>query len=317
MSAQSNQPEEMSSGLEAVIVTRVREIVDDFKVRRALPSAKRRMVGPFIFLDQMGPEVLRANHGLDVAPHPHIGLATVTYLFEGELLHRDGLGTIQTIRPGEVNWMTAGSGIAHSERTPPHMRLSGSELFGIQSWVALPKTYEESDPTFIHYGTDELPIVEGEGKRVRLITGSLFGASSPVQTLSAMFYADVTLAASARLHIPAEHEERAAYIVEGVVQPLPGDVTHSAGELLVFKPGAEIILRAHESSPARLMVLGGEPMDGDRHIWWNFVSSSKERIEQAKEDWSHGRFAPVPEETEFIPLPGSGLGSAPAVVRYP
>jgi redox-sensitive bicupin YhaK (pirin superfamily) len=307
------QDDEMPTGLEIAIVTRVREIVDGFKVRRALPSAKRRMVGPFIFLDQMGPEVLLANRGLDVAPHPHIGLATVTYLFEGELLHRDGLGTIQPIRPGEVNWMTAGRGIAHSERTPQEMRLSGSKLFGIQSWVAIPKRYEESAPTFAHHGADELPVVEGEGKRVRLITGSLYGAQSPVQTLSEMFYADITLAAGARLPVPAEYEERAVYIVEGTVELLPDDVTYSAGQLLVFKPGAEIILRAPESSPARMMLMGGEPMDEARHIWWNFVSSSRERIEQAKEDWKAGRFAPVPEETEYIPLPGSG----PVVVRYP
>ena len=312
--ARPRPPQEgMPSGLDLVIATRVREIVDDFKVRRALPSAKRRMVGPFIFLDQMGPEVLRINRGLDVAPHPHIGLATVTYLFEGELMHRDGLGTVQPIRPGEVNWMTAGSGIAHSERTPPEMRLYGSKLFGIQSWVALPKRYEDSDPTFAHYGADELPVVEGDGKRMRLITGSLYGAQSPVQTVSEMFYADVTLVEGARLSVPAEHEERAAFIVEGSVQLLPDDGTYSAGQLLIFKPGAEIILRAHESSPTRMMLLGGEPMDEARHIWWNFVSSSKERIEQAKEDWRLGRFAPVPEETEFIPLPGSG----PAVVRYP
>jgi redox-sensitive bicupin YhaK (pirin superfamily) len=237
----------------------------------------------------------------------------VTYLFEGELMHRDSLGIVQPIRPGEVNWMTAGSGIAHSERTPPHMRLSGSDLFGIQSWVALPKRYEESDPTFAHHGADELPIVEGDGKRMRLITGSLYGAQSPVNTLSAMFYADITLVEGARLPIPTEHEERAAFIVDGVVQLLPGEDTYSAGRLLVFKPGAEITLRADESSPARMMLLGGEPMDGARHIWWNFVSSSKERIEQAKEDWRLGRFAPVPEETEFIPLPGSGS----PVVRYP
>jgi redox-sensitive bicupin YhaK (pirin superfamily) len=311
--APPKQREEMPPGLGLVIVTRVREIVDGFKVRRALPSAKRRMVGPFIFLDQMGPEVLRAGRGLDVAPHPHIGLATVTYLFEGELLHRDSLGTVQPIRPGEVNWMTAGSGIAHSERTPQEMRLSGSELFGIQSWVAMPKRYEESDPAFAHHGADELPIVEGEGKRVRLITGSLYGAKSPVQTLSEMFYADITLVEGARLPVPAEYEERAAYIIEGSIELLPDDGIYSAGQLLVFKPGAEIILRAHESSPARMMLLGGEPMDGARHIWWNFVSSSRERIEQAKEDWKAGRFAPVPEETEYIPLPGSG----PAVVRYP
>lgn len=307
------QKEESPHDLETVIVTRVRELVDDFKVRRVLPSAKRRMVGPFIFLDQMGPEVLRVNRGLDVAPHPHIGLATVTYLFAGELLHRDGLGTVQPIRAGEVNWMTAGSGIAHSERTPPHLRLSGSDLFGIQSWVALPKRYEESNPTFVHHEADELPVVEGDGKRMRLITGSLYGAHAPVRTLSEMFYADILLAAAARLSIPKEHEERAAYIVEGSVELLPHDGTYPAGQLLVFKPGAEITLRAHESSPARMMILGGEPMDGARHIWWNFVSSSQERIEQAKEDWKLGRFAPVPEETEFIPLPDSG----PAVVRYP
>lgn len=209
--------------------------------------------------------------------------------------------------------MTAGSGIAHSERTPPEMRPSGSGLFGIQSWVALPKRYEESDPGFAHHGADELPVVEAEGKLVRLIAGSLYGAQSPVQTLSDMFYADITLVGGARLPVPVEHEERAAYIVEGAVELLPDDGTYSAGQLLVFKPGAEITLRAHESSPARVMLLGGEPLDGPRHIWWNFVSSSRELIEQAKEDWKAGRFAPVPEETEFIPLPGSG----PAVVRYP
>jgi len=311
--AMSKQYEEIPPGLEIVVVTRVREIVDDFKVRRALPSARRRMVGPFIFLDQMGPEVLRINRGLDVPPHPHIGLATVTYLFEGELIHRDGLGVVQPIRPGEVNWMKAGSGIAHSERTPQEMRLSGSELFGIQSWVALPKRFEESDPTFAHYDANELPIVEGEGKRVRLIAGSLYGAHSPVQTLSEMFYADITLVEGARLPIPIEHEERAAFIVEGMVQLLPDDGSYSAGQLLVFKPGAEITLRAHESLPARMMLLGGAPLDSARHIWWNFVSSSKERIEQAKEDWRMGRFARVPDETEFIPLPLA----EPANVRYP
>ena len=311
--APPNQQEELPSELEVVITTRVREIVDDFKVRRALPSAKRRMVGPFIFLDQMGPEVLRVDRGLDVAPHPHIGLATVTYLFEGELMHRDGIGVVQPIRPGEVNWMTAGSGIAHSERTPPELRLSGSALFGIQSWVALPQRYEESAPAFSHHGTNELPVVEGDGKRMRLIAGSLYGARSPVHTLSEMFYADITLVEGTRLSIPTEHEDRAVFIVEGMVQLLPDDGIYGPGQLLVFKPGAEITLRADESSPARIMLLGGEPMDGPRHIWWNFVSSSKERIEQAKDDWRMNRFAPVPEEKEYIPLPGPG----PAIVRYP
>jgi redox-sensitive bicupin YhaK (pirin superfamily) len=271
------------------------------------------MVGPFIFLDQMGPEILSAGRGLDVAPHPHIGLATVTYLFNGELLHRDSLGTVQAIRPGEVNWMTAGSGIAHSERTPQEMRVANSDLFGIQSWVALPLNEEERTPAFAHHDAGELPVVEGEGKRVRLIAGALYGARSPVQMLSEMFYADVELDGGARLPLPAEHEERAAYVVQGSVA-LEGDGgTFEAGQLLVFKPGAEVTLAATESSPARLMLLGGEPMDGRRHIWWNFVSSSSERIEQAKEDWKAGRFAPVPDETELIPLPESG----PTVVRYP
>ena len=300
-------------GVETVIVTRMRDLVDGFKVRRVLPSARRRMVGPFIFLDQMGPEILHGGRGLDVAPHPHIGLATVTYIFEGELLHRDSLGTVQLITPGEVNWMIAGSGIAHSERTPRELRRTESNLFGIQSWVALPLRDEETAPTFAHHGSEELPVVEGEGKRVRLIAGSIYGARSPVQTLSEMFYADVTLTAGTRLSIPVEHEERAAYVVEGSIEVLNGGGTFEAGQLLVFKPRAEITLAATKSSDARLMLLGGEPMDGRRHIWWNFVSSSGDRIEQAKDDWKMGRFAPVPEETEYIPLPETG----PAVVRYP
>lgn len=298
--------------LDTVIETRVRDLVSGFKVRRVLPSSRRRMVGPFIFLDQMGPELLGAGRGLDVAPHPHIGLATVTYLFEGELLHRDSLGTVQPIRPGEVNWMTAGSGIAHSERTPPEMRLAGSKIFGLQSWVALPQRYEETNPAFVHHGADELPVIEGEGNRVRLICGSLYGARSPVLTLSEMFYADVTIDAGARLPVPTEHEERAAYVVEGSVTLLRDGGSFDAGQLLVFKPGEEITLAAPESSSAQVMLLGGEPMDGKRHIFWNFVSSSRDRIEQAKEDWQAGRFAAVPGETEFIPLPEQ----APSAVRY-
>jgi redox-sensitive bicupin YhaK (pirin superfamily) len=307
------QPVNISPSLETIVVTRVRDLVDGFKVRRVLPSARRRMVGPFIFLDQLGPEVLTGGRGLDVAPHPHIGLATVTYLFQGELLHRDSLGTQKLIRPGEVNWMTAGSGIAHSERTPLETRQAGSQLFGIQSWVALPLRYEETDPTFAHYDIKDLPVIEGEGKRVRLISGSLFGARSPVQTLSDMFYAEVMIEKGEHIALPAEFEERAAYIVEGSVQLLPDEGAYDAGQLLVFKPGDEVLLRVQSESPARLMILGGEPMDGPRHIWWNFVSSSAERIDQAKADWKAGRFAPVPDETEFVPLPETG----PAVVRYP
>jgi redox-sensitive bicupin YhaK (pirin superfamily) len=301
----------LSVNLENVIVTRQRELVEGFKVRRVLPSARRRMVGPFIFLDQMGPEVFRDGRGLDVAQHPHIGLATVTYLFEGELLHRDSLGTIQVIKSGEVNWMTAGSGIAHSERTPNKLR-QGSKLFGIQSWIALPRRDEEADPTFTHHSADELPVEDGEGKRMRLIAGSLYGVRSPVEALSEMFYADITLLAGAHLSVPVEHQERAAYVVEGSLKLLPDAGTFEGGQLLVFKPGTEILLES-ESPSSRLMLLGGEPLDGPRHIWWNFVSSSKERIEQAKQDWRAGRFAPVPEETELIPLPESG----PAIVRYP
>jgi hypothetical protein len=297
--------------VETVIETRARDLVDGFKVRRALPTARRRMVGPFIFLDQMGPEILTRGRGLDVAPHPHIGLATVTYLFGGELLHRDSLGVVQPILPGEVNWMTAGRGIAHSERTPQELRRAGSELFGIQSWVALPLKYEESEPAFAHHTAAELPFFEGEGKRVRLIAGSLYGARSPVRTLSEMFYADAALDAGARIEVPADFEERAAYVVEGSVELPDEGATHGAGRLLIFKPGEAITLTAPE--PARLMLLGGEPLEGRRHIFWNFVSSSRERIEQAKQDWREGRFAPVPEETERIPLPESG----PAAVRYP
>ena len=307
------QSGEKNSFLETVIITRVRDLVGGFKVRRALPSARRRMVGPFIFLDQMGPEVLRSGSGLDVAPHPHIGLATVTYLFEGELLHRDSLGSVQPIRPGEVNWMTAGRGIAHSERTPREMRQAGSKLFGIQSWVALPERYEESNPVFVHHGAGDLPIIEGEGKRVRLIAGTLYGAQSRVQTLSDMFYADATLKSGAVIRLPAEYEERAVYVVEGAIILASGEESFGEGQLLVLKPGEAISLKAQGPSAARVMLLGGEPMDGPRHIWWNFVSSSKGRIEQAKEDWKSGRFAPVPDETEFIPLPESG----PVVVRYP
>jgi redox-sensitive bicupin YhaK (pirin superfamily) len=307
-------PASEGGAVEAVVLTRARDLVEGFKVRRVLPSVRRRMVGPFIFLDQMGPEILRGGRGLDVAPHPHVGLATVTYLFEGELLHRDSLGTVQRVRPEEVNWMTAGAGITHSERTPHELRGGeDSELFGIQSWVALPLKDEESAPDFFHHDASELPVVEGEGKRVRLIAGSLYGARSPVRTLSEMFYADATLAPGGVLEVPFEHEERAVYVVEGSVEVIPERDVYAPGQLLLLRPGAEVLLRCASAEAARLMLLGGAPLEGKRHIWWNFVSSSPERIEQAKEDWREGRFAPVPGETERIPLPQSG----PAVVRYP
>jgi hypothetical protein len=286
------------SAIETVVVPRTRDL-GGFEVRRALPSARRRMVGPFVFFDQMGPAVFRGGQGIDVRPHPHVGLATVTYLFEGELLHRDSLGTVQVIRPGAVNWMTAGRGIVHSERTPPPARVEGATLSGIQSWVALPRDHEETAPAFVHTPAEDLPTVEGEGVRVRVVAGALFGVRSPVRVFSETVYADATLQAGASLEVPAGHEERAAYVVEGTVEE--SGASFEPGRLLVLRPGARVLLRA--TSAARVVVLGGDAMDGPRHIWWNFVSSSAERIEKAAADWSAGRFAPVPGETEAIPLP--------------
>jgi redox-sensitive bicupin YhaK (pirin superfamily) len=284
--------------IELVVVPRTRDL-GGFEVRRALPSGRRRMVGPFIFFDQMGPSILRPGSGLDVRPHPHIGLATVTYLFQGEILHRDSLGTVQPIRPGAVNLMTAGRGIVHSERTPQELRPAGSELFGIQAWLALPEHAEETDPAFSHHGADTLPLLEDRGIRLRLIAGELHGRRSPVPTFSDTLYADVELAAGAVLPLDASHEERAVYLASGEVE-IAGR-THAPGRLLVLRPGD--LLSATALQPARLLLLGGEPMDGPRFIWWNFVSSQEDRIEQAKADWEAGRFAPVPGDDESIPLP--------------
>lgn len=285
--------------IDTVIVPRARDL-GGFEVRRALPSAQRQMIGPFIFFDQAGPAELITGEGIDVRPHPHIGLATVTYLFRGEMRHLDSLGTEQPIKPGDVNWMTAGSGIVHSERSPDEVRKTGANLYGIQSWVALPKHAEETNPGFYHHDQADLPEIDGKGKSVRLIAGSLYGQSSPVKTATEMFYADATLQTGAKLPLPADHEERGIYVVEGSIE-IAGDV-FEAGRLLVFYPGDEITVVALQQS--RIMLLGGEPMDGPRHIWWNFVSSSKERIEQAKEDWRQKRFDTVPgDEEEFTPLP--------------
>lgn len=288
-------------GVDLVILPPVRDLGDGFQVRRALPSAHRRMVGPFIFFDQMGEATFDSGEGLDVRPHPHIGLATVTYLLEGEILHRDSVGSVQPIRPGEVNWMTAGSGIVHSERTSPEVRAAGGKLFGLQTWVALPKQYEEVDPAFAHHKADEIPITEDAGTRLTVIAGTSDGLTSPVQTFSDMVYADIALQDGARYQLKAEHVERAIYVVGGEVEVIGQSGGFAVGELIVFKPGAEIILRA--KGPARLMLLGGEPLPEQRHIFWNFVSSSPERLEQAKADWKAQRFAPVPSEHEFIPLP--------------
>ena len=289
----------MSTIREAVIVPRTRDLGDGFEVRRVLPSEERRTVGPFVFFDQMGPTVLRAGTGLDVRPHPHIGLATVTYLLDGEILHRDSLGTVQPIRPGEVNWMTAGRGIVHSERTPPELRTTGTRLFGIQTWIGLPNDREEVEPSFVHHAESALPMLEGDGKHVRVIAGEFQGARSPLAVFSETLYADAALAAGARLEVPPDYPERAIYIAEGRIA-IAGD-PFEAGRMLVFSPGDAILVDA--IAQARFLLLGGEPLDGPRHLWWNFVSSSVERIDQAKADWREGRFPRVPDETEFIPLP--------------
>ena len=284
--------------IDLVIVPRSADL-GGFSVRRALPSTRRRMVGPFIFLDHMGPAEFRAGQGVDVRPHPHIGLATVTYLFAGEIVHRDNLGSAVAIVPSDVNWMTAGRGIAHSERTAPERRGGGEPLHGLQCWVALPAGDEEMAPAFHHVGGDKLPLVSGEGKTARVVAGNLFGARSPVATLSDTLFADVQIVAGASLPFDADTEERAIYVVSGEIE-IAGD-RFAEGRLLVFKPGDRITVKA--ARDARIVLVGGATADGPRHIWWNFVSSRKERIEQAKADWKAGRFAPVPGETEFIPLP--------------
>jgi redox-sensitive bicupin YhaK (pirin superfamily) len=283
-----------------VVVPRTVDLGDGFLVRRALPSARSRMVGPFIFFDHFGPAEFRAGKGLDVRPHPHIGLATVTYLFDGEIMHRDSLGTAAAIKPGEVNWMTAGRGIVHSERTGPEIRTTGSPIHGLQMWVALPQAKEEVEPGFAHHKIDEFPLVRDDGTFVRVVVGSLYGAQSPVPTLHETIFANALLRAGATLPLDADHEERALYVVDGAVE-IAGDKFES-GRLLVFKPGDRVTIKA--ATDTHFVIVGGAPMDGPRHIWWNFVSSRKERIEQAKAEWTAGHFGKVPgDEIEFIPLP--------------
>lgn len=289
------------------IVPRVRDLGEGFQVRRALPSQECRSVGPFVFFDHMGPVRLAPGHGLDVRPHPHIGLATVTYLFEGEILHRDSLGNVQPIRPGEVNWMIAGRGIAHSERTAPQLRAAGPALNGIQVWVGLPREDEECEPAFAHH--EALPVMEDNGVTVRVVLGDLLGMSSPVAILSPTFYADVSLTAGRRMVLPSEPDERALYVVDGIVE-FAGR-THREGEMLVFEAGVEVKVASHLG--ARFVIFGGAPLEGPRFVWWNFVSSREDRIREAAADWKSGRFAPVPGETEFIALPDRG----PGVASYP
>jgi len=290
----------LPDGIETVILPRSHD-VGGFEVHRALPAKEKQMVGPFIFFDQMGPGEFLTGKGLDVRPHPHIGLATVTYLFDGSIMHRDSLGTQLPIVPGDVNWMTAGRGIAHSERTDTGLRVRSNKLFGIQSWVALPKTMEETAPAFAHHEADSLPVLDDGGVRLRLIAGDGWGLRSPVPTHWPLFYADATLDPGAALPLPDAHEERGVYVVQGGVE-IAG-VRFEAGQMLLFRSGDRLALRAGPEG-ARLLLLGGAVMDGPRHIFWNFVSSSRDRIAQAKADWKAGRFGLVAgDESEFIPLP--------------
>jgi redox-sensitive bicupin YhaK (pirin superfamily) len=282
-----------------VIDARPRDL-GGFTVRRILPSDARRLVGPFIFFDHMGPIEFAPGHGIDVRPHPHIGLATVTYLFDGEMVHRDSLGSHQPIRPGDVNWMTAGRGIVHSERTGVESRRARSRITGLQLWVALPLASEETEPEFHHHAATTLPSLDVAGARIRLLAGRAYGEKSPVKTFAPLFYVDVGMPAGCELPVPSDHEERAAYVVDGAV--MCRNERAERGRMLVFTVGADVALRA--TTDTRIVLLGGAPIDGERHIWWNFVSSSKARIEQAKRDWKEGRFPKVPgDDVEFIPLP--------------
>ena len=301
---QSPECPNTAGALETLIVPRARDI-GGFDVRRALPSPKRQMVGPFIFFDQMGPAEFITDGGIDVRPHPHIGLGTVTYLYQGEFEHRDSIGTHQMIYPGEVNWMTAGRGVTHSERTSEETRATRNKLFGIQTWIALPEDKEDIAPDFEHHKEAALPVITDTGVTARLILGEAYGETSPVTMHSETFYADVVLAAGASFPLPDNHEDRGIYVTEGSIE-VAGD-TFEAGRMMVFRPGDAISAKAGPQG-ARLMVLGGATMNEKRYIWWNFVSSSKDKIEEAKEawmaaDWENGPFQlPPGDDAEHIPI---------------
>ena len=294
-----------------VITPQPSDLGDGFIVHRALPSAARRAVGPFVFLDQFGPVQLAPGKGLDVRPHPHIGLATVSYLFEGTILHRDSLGSVVPIRPGEVNWMTAGRGIVHSERSPDALRADGPRLWGLQFWVALPLALEQCAPAFAHHAADAIPRVTRPGVRASVVLGEAFGATSPVALTSPMVLVDVRLDAGATLSIDIDQAERAAYVLEGEVRANDAADATAREHLIVFDDGEPARLTAG-SEPAHVVLLGGPPLDAPRFVWWNFVSSERDRILEAQAAWSEQRFAKVPGETEFIPLPARPLppGSA-------
>jgi len=289
-------------------ITPVTHDLGDFKVRRTLPAKSRTMVGPFIFVDQFGPARLPPGHGMDVRPHPHINLATVTYLFEGAIEHRDSLGTRQVIEPGAVNLMTAGSGIVHSERSPAAVRPDGPTLYGMQTWLALPDDQEEIDPAFEHVDGEALPLVEGDGVSARVLMGTLWGKTAGVTEHSQTIYADIMLGAGSSIPIDAGADERAVLATEGIAE-LDGQKL-DLFTLYLLAPGQAMKLKAE--TPARVMLLGGEAFATKRHVWWNFVSSRRERINQAKEDWQQRRFPLVPgDEKEFIPIP-----EVPKTVSY-
>lgn len=289
----------MDGDVEQVITSQRRDLGGGVVVWRALPSHARKMVGPFAFIDHHGPARLPEGYGMDVRPHPHIGIATLTYLFEGEIVHRDSLGVVQRILPGEVNWMVAGRGIVHSERTPDELRPAGAPGFGVQTWLALPQEHEETEPTFSHHAADEIPRFSRDGADVSVIAGTAFGERSPVPVFSETLYAAADLEPGASLVVPAEHEERAVYVLLGAITV--GAQRCETGELVLLAPGRTVRIDAPVA--AKCLLVGGAKADGPRHLYWNFVSSSRERIERAKRDWLERRFPEVPGETEFIPLP--------------
>jgi len=284
-----------------VIKGKPRDLGDGFHVSRILPAIEKRAVGPFVFFDYFGPVAFAPGKGIDVRPHPHIGLATVTYLFEGSQMHRDTLGSVQEIKPGAVNWMTAGRGIAHSERTGPDVRAAGHRMHGIQSWVGLPLADEEIAPSFQHVASQDLPSVQRDGVMLKIITGAAFGLTSPVKVFSPIFYVDAKFANGTSLAFTPDYGDRAVFVVGGEIET--GGQTLDDGTMAILPPGESVTLRGRGES--RAMLLGGAPLDGEqRHMWWNFVASSKERIEQAKADWTAGKFGKIPgDDVEFIPLP--------------
>ncbi|MES2606854.1 MAG: pirin family protein [Pseudomonadota bacterium] len=294
----SSNPTSLNPAFDTIIMPALRDL-GDFSVRRALPSSQRQRVGPFIFFDQFGPTILEQGQAVDVRPHPHIGLSTLTWLFAGEIQHKDSIGSDVTICPGEVNWMTAGSGIVHSERSPSTQRNGNAPLGGTQVWLALPTEKEEMAPAFYHYDKHAIPMITDTGVSLTLIAGSAFGKTSPVHTESDTFFADLLLKKDQKFAVPATIEERAIYVIEGNMLIAGENV--EAGTMVVLKPGAEIVLEARTNTHS--ILLGGAALPGARHLYWNFVASSKDRIEQAKEDWREGRFPKVAGDDEFIPLP--------------